>query len=191
VHRTGRWCFALWLTALAAPAVAHPFHAGAEGYGTGFAHAFTGIDHVLAMIAVGIWAVQQGGSATWRVPIAFCTGMALGAVLGYLGFVAPLVEPFIAASVFALGLLILSKRSLATGYQLALIAFFALFHGMAHAMEQPTGVLPWIPLAGLLTATVLLHGGGIATATALRAWIRVTGVPLVVTGAWLLSRVVG
>lgn len=190
MHRTGRWCFAVWLTALSAPAVAHPFHAGAEGYIIGLAHAFTGIDHLLAMIAVGIWAVQQGGNAIWRVPLAFCTGMTVGAALGYIGFGLPLIEPLIAASVFTLGLLILNQRKVASGYQIALVAFFALFHGAAHAMEQPTGVLPWMPLAGLLSATVLLHIGGMATATVLRAWVRVAGVPLVVTGAWLLSRTV-
>jgi urease accessory protein len=174
----------------ALPAMAHPFHSAPGGFASGFTHPFLGLDHLLAMMAVGVWAVQQGGNAMWRVPLAFCTGMALGAVPGYLGFAAPLVEPLIAASLFALGLLILNKRTFALGYQIALVGFFALFHGAAHAMEQAPGNVPWLALAGLLGATVILHVSGMVTARALRAWVRVAGVPLVVTGLWLLSRAV-
>ncbi len=136
MNRISRLCCALWLTASALPAMAHPFHSPSAGFATGFAHPVLGLDHLLAMIAVGVWAVQQGGNAMWRVPLAFCTGMALGAVLGYLGFAAPLVEPLIAASLCALGLLILNKRTFAPGYQIALVGSFALFHGAAHATER-------------------------------------------------------
>jgi urease accessory protein len=190
MNRTTRVCGAFWLTASAFPAMAHPFQGASGAFASGFAHPFLGVDHLLAMIAVGVWAVQQGGSARWRVPLAFCTAMALGAVLGYVGFAVPLVEPLIAASLFVLGLLILNKRKLAPAYQIALVGFFALFHGAAHAMEQVLGTVPWLALAGLLGATVILHLSGMLSARALRDWMRVAGVPLAGTGLWLLSRAV-
>jgi urease accessory protein len=190
MSRITRLCCVFWLAASALPAVAHPFQSVSGSFASGFAHPFMGLDHLLAMIAVGAWAVQQGGSAMWRVPLAFCTGMALGAVLGYLGLAAPLIEPLIAGSVFALGLLILNSRPFAPAFQIAFVGFFALFHGAAHAMEQVLVTVPWLALAGLLGATVILHLGGMLSARALRDWMRVAGVPLAGTGLWLLSRAV-
>ncbi|HEV7820061.1 MAG TPA: HupE/UreJ family protein, partial [Burkholderiales bacterium] len=110
MNRISRLCCAFWLTASALPAMAHPFHGASDGFGTGFAHPFLGLDHLLAMVAVGVWAVQQGGTAVWRLPVAFCTAMAVGVVLGFGGVAVPLTEPFIAASVLVLGLAILSAR---------------------------------------------------------------------------------
>ena len=78
MNRTTRVCCAFCLTASAMPAMAHPFHVASGSFATGFAHPFLGLDHLLAMVAVGILAVQQGGSSTWRLPLAFCTAMAAG-----------------------------------------------------------------------------------------------------------------
>ena len=190
MNRITRLCCVFSLTASALPAMAHPFHSASGSFAGGFAHPFLGLDHLLAMIAVGVWAVQQGGSAMWRVPLAFCVGMALGAIIGYLGFAVPLVEPFIAASLFVLGLLILNRRTFAPGYQIGFVGFFAIFHGAAHVVGQAPFIVPWLALAGLLGATVILHVAGMASAEALRGWIRVAGVPVLITGIWLLSRAV-
>jgi urease accessory protein len=188
MNRIVRLCGAFWLTASALPAMAHPFHGASGGFATGFAHPFLGLDHLLAMVAVGVWAVQQGGTAVWRLPVAFCTAMAVGVALAYAGVAVPLTEPFIAVSVLVLGLAILSARRVALAYTLPLVAFFALFHGMAHGMEQAPALSPWWSLAGLLSATVLLHLAGVASAAALLSRVRVAGAPLIVTGVWLLSR---
>jgi urease accessory protein len=169
--------------------MAHPFHAASGSFTAGFAHPFLGLDHLLAMVAIGILAVQQGGSSSWRLPLAFCTAMAAGVALGYAGIAVPLTEPLISASVFVLGLAILSACRIALAYALSLVAFFALFHGMAHGVEQAAALSPWWSLAGLLSATMLLHLAGVGAAVALRTRIRLVGAPLMVTGAWLLSRV--
>jgi urease accessory protein len=189
MNRISRLCCAFLLTASALPAMAHPFHSATGGFATGFAHPFLGLDHLLAMVAVGIWAVQQGRSSTWRLPLAFCAAMAVGAALGYAGVAIPLTEWFIAASVFVLGLAILTARRVALAYALPLVAFFALFHGMAHGVEQAPALSPWWSLAGLVSATMLLHVAGVGTAAALHSRVRVAGAPLMITGAWLLSRV--
>jgi urease accessory protein len=115
--------------------------------------------------------------------------MAVGAALGYAGVAVPLTEWFIAASVFVLGLAILTARRVALAYALPLVAFFALFHGMAHGVEQAPALSPWWSLAGLVSATMLLHVAGVGTAAALHSRVRVAGAPLMITGAWLLSRV--
>jgi urease accessory protein len=116
--------------------------------------------------------------------------MAAGAVLGYAGFAVPLTEWFIAASVLVLGLAILIARRVALAYALPLVAFFALFHGLAHGVEQASALSPWWSLAGLVSATMLLHIAGVATAATLHARVRVAGAPLMITGAWLLSRAI-
>jgi urease accessory protein len=188
MNRISRLCCAFWLTASALPAMAHPFHGASGGLATGFAHPFLGLDHLLAMVAVGVWAVQQGGTAVWRLPVAFCTAMAVGVALGFAGVAVPLTEPFIAASVLVLGLAILSARRVALAYAVPLVAFFALFHGISHGMEQALALSSWWSLAGLLSATVLLHLAGVASGAALLSRVRVAGAPLIVTGVWLLSR---
>jgi urease accessory protein len=188
MNRIPRLCCALGLTVSAMPAVAHPFHGASAGFASGFAHPFLGIDHLLVMLAVGAWAMQQGGRAIWRLPVAFCAAMAIGAALGYAGVATPHLEPLIAASVFAFGLLILTAARVSLACATPLVAFFALFHGMAHGLESAPQASAWLSVAGLLAATMLLHAAGSASAALLRARIRVSGAPLVLTGAWLLSR---
>ncbi|MDE2157552.1 MAG: HupE/UreJ family protein, partial [Burkholderiales bacterium] len=107
-----------------------------HGLAAGFAHPLTGLDHMLAMFAVGVWAAQLGGRALWAVPATFVGAMALGGLLGFAGLHPPLMEPMIAASVLALGLLVaFAVQRKAPG--VALIALFALFHGIAHALGIP------------------------------------------------------
>jgi len=155
------------------------------GLFAGFAHPLTGLDHMLAMFAVGIWAAQLGGRALWAVPATFVGSMALGGLLGFAGLHAPLMEPMIAASVLALGLLIaFAVKRKAPGA--ALIAVFALFHGLAHAIGLPHHDSAAGYAIGFLAATILLHVAGVGLGVALRSRARLAGAPLVLAGGWLV-----
>jgi urease accessory protein len=172
---------------LALPAVAHPFHVSTGGFAAGFAHPVLGLDHLLAMVAVGIWAVQQGGTSRWRLPIAFCGMMAVGIALARVGVQLPIVEPMIAASVLVLGLAITSAYRLAPVRAMPLVGLFAVFHGFAHGVEQMSAV-SFGSIGGILCATIILHVSGMIAAGSLRSHVRMTGAPLLIAGGWLLSR---
>ena len=160
-----RLAFALAL--LPTLAHAHPGH-GAEigGIGWGLVHPFTGLDHMLAMIAVGLWAVQLGKRALWLLPLSFVSAMALGASLGMNGVQLPFVEPVILASVIGLGTLIAFAKRLPLGVSATVVATAALFHGQAHGIEIPAGSAAFQTATGFILATALLHaigvGGGVA-----------------------------
>src|SRR5512135_3708061 len=115
----------------AGAASAHPGHAAA-GFAGGLAHPFLGVDHLLAMLAIGLWAAQQGGRALWAVPAAFVGAMLLGGALAWAGWMLPHVEAAIALSVLVTGLLIATERRAPVGVGIALAAVFAVFHGYAH-----------------------------------------------------------
>lgn len=175
------------LLAASGSAAAHPFHTGA-GFGAGFVHPFAGLDHLLAMVAVGLWAAQLGGRWLWAIPLAFVTAMLAGGVLGFAGLTLPLLEPMIAASVLALGLLtVLRVRLHAAG--VLLVAAFALFHGIAHGNELPqtAGALPYA--AGFVLATALLHGLGLLAGMQVKTAARWAGAPIALAGGWLLLSV--
>jgi urease accessory protein len=176
------------LATVAVPVFAHPGHGTDSGFVSGALHPLFGIDHLLVMVAVGIWAVQLGARAMWMVPLSFCAAMMAGAALGYAEFALPLVEPVIATSVLILGLLVVCASRLKPLHGASLIGVFALFHGAAHSAEPGAGATPLVFMAGVLLTTVVLHFAGAATAALLRTRVRIAGVPLVVTGAWLLSR---
>jgi len=127
---------ALFFTLIPTLARAHPGH-GVEigGIGWGLAHPFTGLDHVLAMIAVGLWASQIGGKARWLVPAAFVSVMGAGFLLAMAGFALPYVEPAILASVMGLGLLVALAVRLPAAGAAGVVGIFALFHGHAHGAE--------------------------------------------------------
>jgi urease accessory protein len=150
----------------------------------GFVHPFTGLDHLLAMIAVGLWAAQLGGRWTWAVPLAFVGSMALGGALGFGGVELPFVEPMIAASVLVLGLLVAMRVQLRWS-GLALVGVFALFHGSAHAVEMPGDAARIVYVAGFALATALLHAAGVELGSLPRA--RWAGVPVALAGIWLLA----
>ena len=175
---------------LAAPlAIAHTGHA-TGGAASGFAHPFAGLDHLLAMVAVGAWAAQQAGRARWSVPLAFVAAMAVGAWAGLSGFALPAVEPVIAASVVAFGLAVAASIRAPAYAGVAIAALFAVFHGHAHGMEAAGAPLAAY-LGGMLLATGLLHGAGFATGLAVRAgalrWagaaVAAGGVGLMIAGA--------
>jgi urease accessory protein len=146
----------------AGEAEAHVFGAWGGGLGGGFFHPLGGLDHVLAMVAVGLWAAQLGGRALWALPAAFLSMMAVGGLVGGMGLSLPWVEAGIAASVAVMGLAVAWAVRWPMSAGLGLVGLFALFHGHAHGAEIPQAAAPALYAAGFLAATALLHGTGIA-----------------------------
>lgn len=144
-----------------AAALAHPGHDDAGGLAHGFVHPLTGIDHVLAMIAVGVLAAQYGGRALWLVPMSFLVAMAAAGAIGMAGIPVQIVEAGIGLSVVVLGLMIAFQIKPPTLVARVVVGFFALFHGYAHGSEMPGGLAGMSFAAGLLGATALLLGAGV------------------------------
>jgi urease accessory protein len=144
-----------------AVALAHPGHGDASGLMHGFSHPISGIDHVLAMVAVGIFAARLGGRALWLVPLGFVAVMALAGALGMAGIPLPFSEAGIALSVVVLGLAIAFRLSLPVLAAVALVGFFALFHGHVHGAEMPAATSGVAYAAGFLGATAMLHAMGV------------------------------
>ncbi|MEJ0074824.1 MAG: HupE/UreJ family protein [Alphaproteobacteria bacterium] len=151
----------LILLASASPALAHTGH-GASGFVHGFAHPLGGIDHVLAMVAVGLYAAVIGGRALWLILAAFLGAMAIGGALGVIGYALPHAEIGIAVSVIVLGLAVALRVSLPTLAAMALVGLFAIFHGHAHGAEMPQSLSGSEYALGFLLATAMLHAVGIA-----------------------------
>jgi urease accessory protein len=122
----------------------------------GFSHPISGLDHLLAMLAVGFWASQLGGRARWQVPAAFLGVMLLGGVLGTAGISIPAVERGILVSVLVLGVLIAAAVRLPAAGRMTIVATFALFHGVAHGAEVPSNGTALGYVAGFTIATALL-----------------------------------
>ncbi len=171
-------------------AAAHPGH-DASGLGAGLMHPFSGLDHLLAMLAVGLWAAQMGGRKIWLLPATFMLMLVAGAALAMHPMSMPLLEPGIAASVLALGLLIALSLRLPTLLSIAITAWFGLLHGYAHGLEIPGAAAPMTYALGFLSATAALHFGGIGIGIATRdrfAQITQTlGLAIAVSGAWMLG----
>ena len=134
----------------------------AIGLATGLAHPWSGLDHVLAMIAVGLWGAQLGNPALWLLPVTFPMVMAMGAMLGLLGIPLPGIEVGIALSALLLGLMVLGEVRPGIGAAALLIAFFAIFHGHAHGTELPAGQSGLLYSMGFVIATGTLHALGIS-----------------------------
>lgn len=141
-------------------AAAHPGHGG-HGLESGFVHPLTGLDHLLAMFAVGLWASQIGGRAMWIVPLSFVSCMVLGGAAAFAGISVPFVEPAILASMFILGLLIAVGFQWPTWAAASIAGLFALFHGAAHATEMAVDQSFALYSIGFVLATALLHLAGI------------------------------
>jgi len=158
---TGTAALAAFLTLAADPALAHTTVGSVSGMAAGFAHPLGGLDHVMAMVAVGILAAQQGGRALWLVPAAFVAMMMVGGALGVAGVELPYVALGIAGSVIVLGMVIAVGRRMPVALAMALAGAFAVFHGHAHGTEMPlnTGGLAYG--AGFVLATASLHLAGI------------------------------
>jgi urease accessory protein len=151
----------------AGPAFAHTGVGAATGLAQGFLHPLGGLDHVLAMVAVGLYAAQLGGRGTWLLPSAFVTTMVAGGLAGWAGVALPMVEQWIGLSVVAMGALIALGVRLPTLAATALVAAFAVAHGHAHGSEGAVLASFASYAAGFVAATALLHGAGIAAGLAL------------------------
>lgn len=144
----------------ATPAMAHINPAEHASFSTGFLHPLSGADHILAMVAVGLWAAQLGGRALWAVPTTFVIVMMAGFGASLAGMPLPFIEPAIAASVVVLGLLALMAFKVPTPVGMVVVGFFALFHGFAHGSELGNAsAAPF--LVGFALATALLHAAGV------------------------------
>jgi urease accessory protein len=164
-------------------------HAG--GFTNGLAHPFYGFDHVLAMIAVGLWASQLGRPALWLLPATFPLVMAAGFALGAAGVALPWVEIAIAGSVIVLGALIAFALRPSIAFSAAIIGLFALFHGHVHGTELPAHGTALTFGLGLVLATLVLHGIGLtigllAFRSAGRIAMRAAGGAIAVLGVALL-----
>jgi len=169
-------------------ALAHPGPHPDGAFATGFLHPFFGIDHLLAMACVGLWALQLGGRYRIIVPAAFVISMGAGAALGAAGIVLPFVEAGIALSVLALGLLVAFSARVAWYWAVAAVAMFAVFHGHAHGTEIPLLRTHWVYFSGFLTATALLHGSGVILGLMLGRTdaVRATGAAVSLAGLCLV-----
>ena len=175
------------------PAFAH-FDAAEHGsFAAGFSHPLSGTDHILAMLAVGLWAALLGGQALWLVPAAFVATMAAGFGAAFAGAPLPFVEPVILASVVTIGLLAAMALRVPTAAAMALAGFFAFFHGAAHGVELGSAAAASFAI-GFTAATALLHGTGIASGLGIgrafgggagRLAMRLGGVATAAAGAWL------
>jgi urease accessory protein len=170
-------------------ASAHPGH-DVSGLAAGLAHPFSGPDHLLAMIAVGIWAAECGGRKVWLLPATFMAALAAGAALATDWQGLPLVEAGIAGSVLALGLLTALSLKFSTPICISITALFGLMHGYAHGLELPESAAPAAYASGFLAATAVLHVTGIAIAFTVSQRFplirKLLGSMIAVSGAYLL-----
>ena len=196
IPRLTRLCLAAAvLAASGSAAFAHPGHGGAAGFSHGFLHPLGGLDHVLAMVAVGLFAAHLGGRALWAVPATFVAVMAAGGALGMAGMAVPFVETGIALSVVVLGLAVALRMSVPTLAAMALVGFFAVFHGYAHGAEMPADASGASYAAGFLAATALLHAAGIGLGIAVarlgdlagRRTVQVAGGAMAIAGIAILA----
>jgi urease accessory protein len=140
---------------------AHTQPGSVAGFLAGLLHPVSGLDHVLAMVAVGLWGAQLGAPALWLLPVTFPLVMAFGGFLGLLGVPLPGVELGIAASAVLLGAMVATEARPPLWLAASLVAFFAVFHGHAHGTELPPGQSGLLYSAGFVVATGALHAVGI------------------------------
>ena len=180
-------------------AAAHPGHevdAHSISFMDGLLHPLTGLDHLAAMLAVGLWSALSATSARriWLAPVAFAGMLLVGALLGLNGLELPAVEPMIAASLLVMGLLVATRAQLPLAVTAGVVGVFAVFHGIAHGTELAGGGNGFAPLLGMLVATIALHLAGVGLGLALRShsvwWPRVVGgLTALLGGAFLLHLV--
>lgn len=172
-------------------AEAHTLGATGAGFTAGIVHPLAGVDHLLAMLAVGLCAGMRGGVLRWSAPLAFLAAMALGAVLALGAVGLPLVETGIAGSVLVFGLLLGLRAKLPVWLGLAVVAVFALLHGHAHGTELPQAASAIGYSIGFLLSSAALLAAGVVVASLLErprlAWVaRGGGVGVAVAGAGML-----
>ncbi len=160
---------ALWVVLLAPQLVlasntawAHSADGHTGGLLDGLLHPISGLDHVLAMVAVGLWGAQLGAPAIWLLPITFPVVMAFGGLLGLLGVALPGTEIGIALSALVLGAMVFAEARPPLWLSMTIVGVFAVFHGHAHGSELPEDAAPLLYSLGFVTATGLLHAAGIS-----------------------------
>jgi urease accessory protein len=177
-------------------ALAHPGPPGhTHDLATGFLHPLGGLDHLLAMVAVGLFAAQLGGRALWLVPASFVSVMAAAGLAGMSGAALPMTEAGIALSIIVLGGAVALRASMPVAAAMALVGFFAIFHGYAHGVETPETASGLLYGLGFVAATAMLHGLGIGIGLAVgrieagfgRQLVRIAGSAAAVIGAVLLT----
>jgi urease accessory protein len=171
-----------------ASSLAHEGGSGA-GFWSGLSHPVSGFDHILAMIAVGIWGAQLGAPAIWLLPVVFPMVMAFGGMLGLLGVSLPFVELGIGASALLLGIMVAREARPPIAVAAILVGFFAIFHGHAHGTELPEGQSGLLYSLGFVISTGLLHASGIMIGLvhrwpAGRRALRFVGLGIAMAGAW-------
>ena len=184
----------LLIVATSLPAAAHVGHGETSGFVHGFLHPIGGLDHMLAMVSVGMLAALLGGRALWMVPASFMAMMAVGAGLAMAGFDLPFVELGISLSVIALGVAVALQLPLPMIGAMAFVGFFAVFHGFAHGAEMPVDASGASYGAGFLLATALLHLAGLVTGLVLSRSVskadvisRVAGGAIAIAGIALVT----
>jgi urease accessory protein len=175
-------------------ALAHPVKGQAIGFLTGFLHPISGLDHVLAMVAVGLWGAQLGAPAIWMLPVAFPIVMAFGGMLGLMGVPLPGTEIGIAASAIMLGALVMFEIRPPLVVAGLVVSFFAIFHGHAHGSELPPGQNALLFSIGFVIATGCLHALGISIGLIHRwQWgqraLRIAGASVAIAGLFFMWKV--
>ena len=140
------------------------------GFWHGLTHPIGGLDHILAMVAVGLWAAQMGGKALWMMPAAFIIAMAVSSVVGHLGLLLPGIEQGILASDFILGLLLLFAARLPLAVSTVIVGILAIFHGYAHGVEMPQTASGLTYGIGFIISTAILHLAGIGLGLAINRY---------------------
>ena len=183
------------LLAAANPAPAHTGIGDPHGFAHGFAHPIGGIDHVLVMVAVGLFAAGLGGRSLWALPLSFISAMAIGGAVAVAGMQLPFVELGITLSVILLGAAVALRVHLTTLAAMVLVAFFALFHGHAHGAELPETATGLTYGIGFVLATACLHAAGIGFGLAIgrsetvfgKRVLRATGSAIALAGVAILA----
>lgn len=179
-----------------APALAHTGAGVAIGLQSGFFHPLTGPDHIIAMVAVGLWGAQLGNPAIWVLPITFPLVMAVGGLIGVMGIDLPFVEPMIALSGIALGVMVALAARPPLWAAAVLVGIFAIFHGYAHGRELPDAADAVAFAVGFVIATGLLHLTGILIGVLVK-WevgakaVRACGVVIGCLGLYYLVGAIG
>ncbi|MFG1240235.1 HupE/UreJ family protein [Xanthobacter autotrophicus DSM 597] len=199
MHRTIRTAAAAAaLTLLPQLAFAHTGAGAVHGFSHGFAHPLGGLDHLLAMVTVGIFAWQLGGRAVWAVPATFVGLMAVGGALGVSGIDVPFVELGIALSVTVLGGVVAFGLKAPLAAAMAMVGFFAIFHGHAHGVEMPADASGLAYGLGFMVATAGLHLAGIGLGMAIgrfgelhgEKFVRGAGAAVAVAGVGIMAGLV-
>jgi len=190
-----RWVLLAAGCAIAWPVVAHEQPGQAAGFVTGLLHPVSGLDHVLAMVAVGLWGAQLGAPAIWLLPVTFPLMMAFGGFLALIGVPLPGVELGIATSAILLGAMVALQARPPLALAALLVAFFAVFHGHAHGTELPAGQSGLLYSVGFVVATGALHAVGISIGlihrwAAGRVLLRAAGAAVSLAGVFFLWRAI-